>query len=194
MVKQRKPDKQRSSCQGRCSSPEDRQAQCAEGIHCPDATRHRLEDKSHSAYIWPRDGGRGGFNQWEQETHGPQVRELRPQGPGTLQLGKPAMGMMDGDCLVSAGLHRAMSPVLTWEQGCPHHPQNGEEEQGGALMEWSQDRMWVTLEGTVVAAGGVQPKGVDLQLPSRKHGYRLQHVLWVSIQAGFASALQSLAL
>ena len=45
--------------------------------------------------------------------HGPQVRELRPQGPGTLQQGKPAMGTMDGNCLVSAGLHRAMSPMLT---------------------------------------------------------------------------------
>ena len=44
--------------------------------------------------------------------HGPQIRGLRPQGPGMPQCGE-STGVMAGKILVLAELHRAMAPVLS---------------------------------------------------------------------------------
>ena len=99
----------------------------------PEAARVRPEDHSHSALPGPRDGGRGGFNQWNRR-HGPQIRGLRPQGPGTPQRGSNNGGD-GGEFLVSAELHGATAPVLSGEQGCPLHPQDAENGRSRAPTE-----------------------------------------------------------
>lgn len=42
-----------------------------------------------------------------------------------------------------------------------------EEEEGGTLWEWSQDRVWATLQGTMVTTGGCSQ---GEELPFTKQG------------------------
>ena len=68
----------------------------------PEATRHRPEDHSHSALPGPRGGGRGGFNQWEQETW---ATDQRAETSGAWNAS--VRGVNRGDGWEDPGLGRA---------------------------------------------------------------------------------------
>ena len=109
----------------------------------PEATRHRPEDHSHSALPGSRDGGRGGFNQWEQET---RATDQRAETSGARNAS--VRGANRGDGWEVPGLGRAAQsddPGAQLRAGLPALP-SGCRRTAGAGHRWGEARVGCAVD------------------------------------------------